>query len=103
MRVASANESLGSSPTTISVKSCEGRRPEASSADLVSEGTVDEPVGNDPFAGFERGLNGLLDMVRARRGEQQGLRLRSPAVLIAAQQQLTDRFGAAAPAGLASD
>ena len=78
-----------------------GLDPETARAALVSERAVDEPVAIDPFAGFERRANRLRDMIRARGGEQQGLGLRSPAILIAARAAAHGCFCAFAPAGFA--
>src|SRR5437588_359984 len=46
--------------------------PETSSAPLIGERAVDEAVGNDPAASLQRRPNGLVDMIGARGGEQQG-------------------------------
>ena len=56
-----------------------------------------------PLAPLQGGANGLLDMIRACGGEEQGFRSSAPAVVGAAQQQLADALRALAAAGLARD
>ena len=50
---------------------------------LIGERAVEEAVAQHPSASFERRPDGLVDMVGARRGEQQGLGRARPAVLAA--------------------
>ena len=55
-------------------------------AALIGERAVDEAVGEHPLSALERRADGLVDMIGPRRGEQQRFGLRSPAILLAAQQ-----------------
>ena len=76
---------------------------ETACAALIGERAVGEAVAQHPAAAFQRRTNGLLDMVGPRCGEQQDLGARSPAIVIPAEQQLTNLLGAFAPARLARD
>ncbi len=58
---------------------------EAAAAALIGKGAVDEPVGQHPFARFERRTDHLVDMIAPRGREQQGLRRRAPAGFVAGQ------------------
>ena len=71
-------------------------------AALISKRAVEKAVGQNPIALEERGPDQLVDMVRAGRGEQQSFRLRSPAFLVAGQQQLADLLRSLAATWLAS-
>ena len=77
--------------------------PEPARFTLIGQRTVEETVAQHPHATVERGPNRLVDMVAARRGEQQCLRPRVPAPIIAFEEQGADRLCARAPARLARD
>ena len=70
-------------------------------AALIGERAVEEAVAEHPGAALQRRADGPGDMVGAGGGEEQGLGLGSPAVVAAFEQQLADRLGAGASAGLA--
>ena len=77
--------------------------PEPARLALIGQARIEEAVAQHPLPAVERGADRLVDMVGARRGEQQGLGARVPARLVALQQQRADRLGIGAAAGLAGD
>src|SRR5437868_5927585 len=76
---------------------------ESARTPLVGERAVDEAVGEHPLPDFEGGSDRLRNMVGAAGRKEQRLSLAAPPIIVAAEQQLANRFRAFAAAGLAGD
>jgi hypothetical protein len=68
---------------------------------LVRECRIGETVGDDPASLCERGTDGALEMVAARRVDEKRLGERVPAAGIAADEEFSDLLRARRAAGLA--
>ena len=77
--------------------------PQPASFALIGQTRIEEAVAEHPLAAFERGEDGLVDMVRTGGGEQQSFGARIPARVVAFEQEFADRLGAGAPAGFSGD
>src|SRR3546814_7902169 len=58
---------------------------------LIGARRIDEAIGDHPDASAERRVDRLLDMIGARRGEQQRLGMRAPAIDGPLHQQVSNR------------
>ena len=77
----------------------DGLDSELAGTPLIGKRAVDESIGEDPFACFNRRTDDLVDVIRTRRRKQQRFGTRTPAFLVAEQQQFADLLGAFASTG----
>jgi len=85
--------------TAKAVKIAHRLDPQAPGLALVSKARIEEAVAQHPLTAVDRRADRLVDMVGARRGEQQGFGPRAPARLIALKQKRANGFGIRTSAG----